>query len=305
MITPVAYIRTFGEIPGHPEGTSYADREELRLAGLHAHKQNGISGTPAEGADAIVLNGGYPDDQDDGDIIIYTGQGGQDSRGRQIADQELTSGNAGLVRSQAEGLPVRVIRGYEEKSVYAPTTGYRYDGLYRVVRHWFKPRDDGFRVLQFRMEKISTSEIVRDFGQADEADQPEAQSLTQSGPVSRTERAIQQLNRRASVVRNIKKWHDNVCQICRTTVELPGGPASEVAHIQGLGEPHNGPDCEENALCLCPNDHLRFDYGALYLTDDLRIVDATSQQIIGKLATHPKHSIGIQYVRQHRSYWAK
>lgn len=198
-----------------------------------------------------------------------------------------------------------MVRGYEEKSVHAPTEGYRYDGLYRVVRHWFKKRSDGFRVLQFRLEKISTSEILRDFDQATDAGEPESQPIPQLDPAKRIERAIKQLNRRASVVRNIKKWHENVCQICRTTVELPSGPASEVAHIQGLGEPHNGPDCEENALCLCPNDHLRFDYGALYLTDDLEIMDTKSQQIIGKLKTHPKHSIGLQYVRQHRSYWTR
>lgn len=69
----VTYIRTFGEIPGHPEGTTYRSRDELRRAGLHAHNQAGISGTPRDGADAIVLNGGYPDDCDEGDLIIYTG----------------------------------------------------------------------------------------------------------------------------------------------------------------------------------------------------------------------------------------
>ncbi|MEW9553682.1 YDG/SRA domain-containing protein [Nonomuraea sp. NPDC050783] len=299
----MAYIRTFGEIPGHPEGTTYEDREALRLAGLHAHKQNGISGTPAEGADAIVLNGGYPDDRDEGDTIIYTGQGGQDSRGRQIADQELTSGNAGLVKSQIDGLPVRVIRGYEEKSEHAPAAGYRYDGLYRVVRHWFKERDDGFRVLQFRLEKIYDTEIVRDFGQ--DTGDLESRPADNLAPTTRTEQTVNRLNRRASVVRNIKKWHNNICQICRMTIELPSGPASEVAHIQGLGEPHNGPDCEENALCLCPNDHLRFDHGALYLTDDLKVVDTKTQQVIGKLNTHPKHVIDLRYVRQHRSYWIK
>lgn len=73
----VGYIRTFGEIEGNPEGTHYLTREDLRMAGLHAHNRNGISGTPSSGADAIVLSGGYPDDRDEGDVIVYTGQGGQ------------------------------------------------------------------------------------------------------------------------------------------------------------------------------------------------------------------------------------
>ncbi|MFI6636522.1 YDG/SRA domain-containing protein [Nonomuraea fuscirosea] len=300
----MAYIRTFGEIPGNPEGKLYVDREELRLAGLHAHQRNGISGTKADGADAIVLNGGYPDDRDEGDLIIYTGEDGQDANKRQIADQTITRGNAGLVRSQMERLPVRVIRGYEEKSEHAPTEGYRYDGLYRVVRHWFKTRADGFRVLQFRLEKITEAEILLDLPQDIDVGDSGSQSTSDS-PVGRTERVTQRLNRKASVVRNIKKWHNNACQVCDTTIELPGGPASEVAHIQGLGEPHNGPDREENALCLCPNDHLRFDYGAIYLTDDLEVIDARTGQAIGALRTHPKHSIDLRYVRQHRGYWTK
>lgn len=77
-----------------------------------------------------------------------------------------------------------------------------------------------------------------------------------------------------------------------------------MAHIQGLGIPHNGPDRESNALCLCPNDHLRFDNGALYLTDDLKIVDALTGTIVGPLRTHEHHNIGIPYVRQHRGYYS-
>ncbi|MGO9353608.1 MAG: YDG/SRA domain-containing protein [Mycobacterium sp.] len=60
----------------------------------------------------------YVDDQNYGDVIIYTGQGGRDpNTGRQIADQQLTRGNLGLARSHLDGLPVRVIRGYEGGSV--------------------------------------------------------------------------------------------------------------------------------------------------------------------------------------------
>jgi putative restriction endonuclease len=282
----------------------YDTRDKARIAGLHAHEQAGISGTASEGADAIVLNGGYPDDHDDGDVIIYTGHGGQNQRKQQIADQSLDdTGNAGLVRSQLEGLPIRVIRGFEEKSKYAPTKGYRYDGLYRVVRHWFKTRDDGFRVLQFRMVKIGSPSDIEDI--AGPAPDDHAQTSPTPGPAGRTETTVNRVDRKARVVRNVKKWHENRCQICGLTVELPNGPASQVAHIQGLGIPHNGPDHETNALCLCPNDHIRFDNGALYLTDDLNLVDALTGTIVSPLRTHKKHRIGIEYVRQHRGYWSK
>jgi integrase len=38
----------------------------------------GISGGEREGADSIVVSGGYEDDEDYGDVIVYTGAGGND-----------------------------------------------------------------------------------------------------------------------------------------------------------------------------------------------------------------------------------
>jgi putative restriction endonuclease len=57
---------------------------------VHRPTVSGISGTRAEGADSIAVNGGYEDDEDFGDEIIYTGAGGNDpNTGRQIHDQTL------------------------------------------------------------------------------------------------------------------------------------------------------------------------------------------------------------------------
>src|SRR5689334_4258818 len=104
--------RVFGEIPGHPAGTTYPNRQALADAGVHKPLQAGISGAVAEGADSIVLSGGYEDDQDQGAVIIYTGHGGRDpNTGQQIADQEFTRQNAALLQNEQQGLPVRVIRG--------------------------------------------------------------------------------------------------------------------------------------------------------------------------------------------------
>ena len=60
-----------------------------------------------------MVSGGYVDDQDLGDVIIYTGAGGNDpNTGRQVADQSIDHpNNAGLVTSELSGLPVRVTRG--------------------------------------------------------------------------------------------------------------------------------------------------------------------------------------------------
>ena len=59
---------------------------------MHREIQAGIAGY-ADGAPAesIVLSGGYPDDIDQGDVIVYTGQSGQvQASGRQFKNQIAT-----------------------------------------------------------------------------------------------------------------------------------------------------------------------------------------------------------------------
>ena len=70
--------RNFGEIDGYSEGRIFTDRKELHDAGVYAPLVAGISGSQTEGADSIVMSGGYEDDEDNGDFVIYTGHGGQD-----------------------------------------------------------------------------------------------------------------------------------------------------------------------------------------------------------------------------------
>jgi putative restriction endonuclease len=94
-----------GEVPGVSNGDKFANRQALHDAGVHAGTQGGIGG----GGNSIVQSGGYVDDRDDGDLVIYTGQGGRDpNSGRQIADQALTRGNKQLAHHYNSGNPIRV-----------------------------------------------------------------------------------------------------------------------------------------------------------------------------------------------------
>lgn len=89
-----------------------------------------------------------------------SGQGGNDPQSkRQVADQELTRGNAGLLRSQLDGREVRVIRGSGGDPAYSPTSGFRYDGLYRVSDSWQDLGHDGYRIWRFRLEKVDANYI--------------------------------------------------------------------------------------------------------------------------------------------------
>ncbi|MFI7626360.1 YDG/SRA domain-containing protein [Microbispora rosea] len=294
----------FGHIPDHPAGSPFRSREALRIAGLHTQNMAGISGTGKTGADAIVVSGGYVDDKDYGNVIIYTGHGGRDpNTGRQIRDQDINDpGNAALVRSELEGLPVRVIRGRHNKkhqqSPFAPDSGYRYDGLYRVEEHWSKMGVDGFRVWQFRLVALAENEIA-----TPKNVNPALTREAVPGPAPVTTSIIQRIVRNSMVAHIVKSWYSHECQICGLAIEVGGGLYSEGAHIRALGQPHHGPDVTENLLCLCPNDHVRFDNGALYLFDDLRVFDALVGQTIGRLRVHKDHKIGLSHVAYHRQCW--
>lgn len=150
--------REFGEIPGFPEGSQFEDRAALSKAGVHRPRQAGICGSKSEGAESIVLSGGYEDDEDHGDVIIYTGHGGNIPRtGIQYEDQQLDRQNQALVVSCENGTPIRVIRGAKHRSPFSPASGYAYSGLYRVVAWWDQRGKSGFTIYQFELRKIGSA----------------------------------------------------------------------------------------------------------------------------------------------------
>ena len=53
--------RHFGSITGVEVGALFENRVELAEAGVHKPRQAGISGSGSEGADSIVVSGGYED----------------------------------------------------------------------------------------------------------------------------------------------------------------------------------------------------------------------------------------------------
>ncbi|KAJ7145365.1 PUA-like domain-containing protein [Mycena crocata] len=160
--------RVHGDIPQIPVGMMFADREDLYNAGVHGTKESGIFGTKDEGgAFSIVLNSGYEDDNDMGETIIYTGEGkgkpadGQAPAGRgsgknvgQQGPQDMkTPRNAALERNVHTGLEVRVIRGPEGNIKYCPKQGYRYDGLYKVIRAFMEEGKAGFKMCKFELKR--------------------------------------------------------------------------------------------------------------------------------------------------------
>lgn len=311
----------FGEIAGQPVGSTYASRREAKDAKVHRFTMQGISGSAAKGADCIVLSKGYVDDEDHGDWILYTGAGGNDSSTKQqVADQDITLySNAALVYSEENGLPVRVLRGYQGEQPYAPKSGYRYDGLYKVTRHWADRGSNGYRIWRFHLVRLSPDEArpwtpegqvpasgpVGDYrvdtARADIAYEPHDEAPAGNPTPHRATGIVQRIVRSSKVAQFIKELHGHRCQICELRLDLPVASYSEGAHIRGLGSPHHGPDTHDNVLCLCPNHHVLLDKGGIYLDDDLTVRDHTGAEV-GPLAVVDGHRVNVQHVRYHREH---
>ncbi|CAK9786547.1 unnamed protein product [Cutaneotrichosporon oleaginosum] len=159
--------RQFGHIPGVAVGTWWESRMDCSTAAVHAPPVSGISGGAETGAYSVALSGGYPDDVDLGEAFTYTGSGGRDLKGTrdkpknlrtapQTFDQSFDNNfNAALKTSAETKNPVRVIRGFKLESPYAPSEGYRYDGLYIVERAWMAPGlTRGLKVCKYAFKRL-------------------------------------------------------------------------------------------------------------------------------------------------------
>ncbi|KAF9483689.1 SRA-YDG [Pholiota conissans] len=149
----------FGEIKGVKVGTLFDNRKACAAKGVHSKPMAGISGTVKEGAFSIVLASGYKDDKDEGETFIYTGTGGQEDSfsggGPQVEDQTFDHpDNAALKKSVETKRPVRVIRGPNRDSKYAPAKGYRYDGLYIVEDAYMGKSKDGYQICQYHLRRL-------------------------------------------------------------------------------------------------------------------------------------------------------
>jgi len=280
----------FGEIEGIEEGHKFLDRKEMMPSSFHRNWGAGIDGNGKEGTAAIVLSGGYEDDEDNGDEIIYTGAGGNDpSTGKQVEDQTWDNrGNAGLLTSMDQGLPVRVIRGFQHKSELSPDTGYTYAGLYSVVDAWEEIGKSGFKICRFRLDYC---------GDNYDRKSPENIELNYNKKESkRKEGTVLRIVRDTKISRNIKHLYAFECQVCGTSIKTKNGLYAEGAHIKPLGKPHNGDDSADNILCLCPNHHVMFDKGSFSIDDDFNLIGKLS----GPITVNQKHLINLENLKYHR-----
>ncbi|MDX2936927.1 YDG/SRA domain-containing protein [Streptomyces ipomoeae] len=316
--------RVIGCIEGVAVGDHFGSRLDVMGAKLHQTNQKGISWLkdPEDGlevADAIVLNGGYVDDDDQWTRMRYTGGSRGKERdsntGRLLCSQSWSYvDNASLKRSFERKYPIRVIRGYEGDARYSPPKGYRYDGLFRItaIRTAISkmPAPDGseIKICQFDLERLPESQqghtpvethIAEAFEELEEL-------YEERYPEVRTA-SVQRLMRSVATSQRVKKLYGGECQLCGRRLLGPDGkPHSQGAHIRPLGSPHNGPDVEPNILCVCPNCHVRLDIGAVVVDKDWSIVvraEMFGEALLPKLKTKSWHRVHPDYIRYHREWW--
>lgn len=258
-----------GEIPDLDPGAVFRDRRALRDARLHRPLEAGIDYAPGAPAASVILSGVYPDD-DQGDVVIYTGQGGLErGTNRVVADQPLSRGNAALIRNCRTGAPVRVVRRAGSQ--------FRYDGLYSVERYFRERFSDGFIRWRYELRRIFADAVLVFNDAAD--------------PPQRVEQTILRIVRQTALARTVKELYEYTCQVCDTALPTAAGPYAEAAHIRPLGRPHYGHDALSNLLCLCPNDHVLFDFGAITVSPATLHVTGERSREGRTLTIVPQHHV--------------
>lgn len=287
MARPIIYR----EIPGFEEGFLFEGRREMMPTSFHRQFGRGIDSDKQKGAAAVVMSGGYKDSDND-DVIIYTGAGGRDNKGKQVEDQDWThNDNTGLMISCDKGNPVRVIIGHKHKSKLAPKSGYVYAGLYYVDSYWNEIEIHGgqsFSMCKFKL--VYTGDNTgRPAPEESELDHTIKKKGRKAGTVMR-------IIRDSKIAIEIKERYNFKCQVCGTAIKTKSGFYAEGAHIKPLGKPHNGDDSIANLLCLCPNHHVMFDKGTFSILDDFNLIG----EVKGTIHTHEKHKIDKNNLKYHR-----
>ncbi|KAH6832502.1 hypothetical protein C2S53_008174 [Perilla frutescens var. hirtella] len=151
--------KRMGHVPGVEVGDIFFFRMELCIVGVHTPSMAGIDYMTMKltmddepMAVSIVSSGGYDDNGDDTDVLIYTGQGGLARKDGKMSDQKLERGNLALEKSLHRANDVRVIRGLKD------TVGvgkiYVYDGLYNIQESWMEKNKSGCNVFKYKLVRV-------------------------------------------------------------------------------------------------------------------------------------------------------
>jgi hypothetical protein len=101
---------------------------------------------------------------------------------------------------------------------------------------------------------------------------------------------ITRIIRDTKIIGQLKTLYKDKCQICGCTIQLIGRTYSEGHHVKPLGNPHHGPDHEQNIIIVCPNCHVKLDNKAISIDKN-------------ELSCRDSHSIADEYINYHNNIY--
>ena len=157
-----------------------------------------------------------------------------------------------------------------------------------MVRYW-RNREEGRIVWRYLLDKIYEP------------------TPTGTEPIGATVRRLitsERIVRDAGLAARIKRIYGFSCQVCGENLQSPSGLYVEAAHVKPLGTPDDGPDMEENLLCLCPNHHKLLDTGGIVMDGDMNVIHLVDLNVLGPLTVSRRHRLTQEYLAWHRQRWA-
>lgn len=166
-------------------------------------------------------------------------------------------------------------RGVETNTVFAHLVGknkpYTLSAakIDRLVAAWIKDESHDLQTWMLKScDKSDATRVTRFFTAAHPT--PLASDINEPKETERHLVTTYRVLRDTALARRIKADQNYECQICQGRILLGDGtPYAEAHHVKPLGNPHNGPDDPSNIVCVCPNCHVKLDYGAMKIVQGL------------------------------------
>ncbi|XP_059488288.1 E3 ubiquitin-protein ligase UHRF1-like [Neocloeon triangulifer] len=128
-VVPEGHI---GKIAGVPSGRLLATKAQLVNLGVHCSPDLSICGSAKVGAQSILLTSSHKGRLDDkGHRFTFSGVSGNNLALARSCFAEVGATS----KSWRLGAPVRVIRSHTLPTRFTPAYGFRYDGIYKVLRY--------------------------------------------------------------------------------------------------------------------------------------------------------------------------
>lgn len=111
----------------------------------------------------------------------------------------------------------------------------------------------------------------------------------------------------SALERSLRERYDDACMVCgERRWRGPDAGYAEVHYLMPLGEPHDGPESEANALVVCPNHRADLEHGLISIDpQSLTVNHEYESGVSGRaLVTADGHDVGAQYLAYHNDVLA-